>query len=171
MPNNKIQSLFSKIKQIPNFPKSGINFFDLNPVFANPADFQILIEALAEPLKNLALDKIIGVESRGFILGAALAQHLKIGFVPLRKPGKLPPPVIRKSYSLEYGKDALEIQPGSGRVALIDDVLATGGTLLAAASLSEEAGYQIESIQVVLNLKDLNSFSWKKQKAQSLFEV
>lgn len=134
-----MQDLASLIRAVPDFPRPGVMFRDVTPLLADAAAFACCIDALAEPWQGSAVQVVCGIEARGFIFGAALARKLGAGFVPLRKPGKLPPPVISAEYQLEYGKDRLEAQHGAlkpgERVVLIDDVLATGGTLAAARAL------------------------------------
>lgn len=135
-----MNDLFILVRDVPDFPKPGILFKDLTPVFRDAAAFRALIEALAEPYLDARVDAVLGVEARGFILGAAVALRLGAGFVPARKPGKLPARTDREAYSLEYGTDALELHLGSfapgDRVLLIDDVIATGGTARAAVALA-----------------------------------
>jgi adenine phosphoribosyltransferase len=134
----KIKAAFSIV---PDFPKPGISFVDFNSVLANENSLQLLFNALLDTTNNEfpKPDKIVGLESRGFFLGASLALRLGIGFIPIRKKGKLPPPVIEESYEKEYGLDTIEVNQGLFKkdevVVLHDDVLATGGTLLAAANL------------------------------------
>ncbi|MBP7658271.1 MAG: adenine phosphoribosyltransferase, partial [Pseudoxanthomonas sp.] len=124
------------LRDIPDFPKPGILFKDITPVLADGDAFAEAIAAMAEPWRGVALDAVVGVEARGFILGAALARELDVGFVPVRKPGKLPGHTLSQDYGLEYGRDRLEIHadalPAGARVVVVDDVLATGGTLKAA---------------------------------------
>jgi len=132
------------IRDVPDFPRPGVMFRDVSPLLASADGFARCIEALAAPWRDSGVQVVGAVEARGFIFGAALALQLRAGFVPLRKPGKLPPPVRSVDYQLEYGEDRLEIrrdvlQPAQ-RVLLVDDVLATGGTLCAAAALVAEAG-------------------------------
>ena len=132
------------IRDVPDFPKPGIRFKDITPLLADPAGFSWVVETMAEPWRDQRVDCVAGIEARGFILGAALAPALGAGFVPVRKPGKLPARVLAQEYALEYGSDRLEIhvdaiRPGT-RVLLVDDVLATGGTLLAARALLERGG-------------------------------
>jgi len=131
--------LKAHIRHVPDFPKPGILFYDITTLLKDPAGFRATIDALAEPYRDQRVATVVGIESRGFILGAAVAERLGAGFVPIRKPGKLPAGAIRESYSLEYGTDALEIHLDAikkdERVLIVDDVLATGGTAAAAAKL------------------------------------
>ena len=147
------------IRDVPDFPKPGIRFKDITPLLADPAGFGWVVETLARPWRGLGVDCVAGIEARGFILGAALAPALGAGFVPVRKPGKLPARVIAQDYALEYGSDRLEIHadaitPGT-RVLLVDDVLATGGTLLAARALLERAGATLVGATVLVELEGL----------------
>lgn len=147
------------IRAVPDFPLPGVVFRDVTPLLADAVAFARCIDALAEPWQHGDVQAVCGVEARGFIFGAALAHRLRAGFVPLRKPGKLPPPVIAAAYQLEYGADRLEAQhaaihPGE-RVLLIDDVLATGGTLAAAGALVEQLGGELLGAGVVIELVGL----------------
>ncbi len=140
----EIELIQSKIRDIPDFPKPGITFKDITPLLQDHAALQISIEHMAKHLERFSIDVIVGIESRGFIFGPAIAYRLKKGFVPLRKKGKLPWRTEQVSYALEYGEATLEIHqdailPGQ-RVAIIDDVLATGGTAVAARELIEKLG-------------------------------
>ncbi|MBL8268088.1 adenine phosphoribosyltransferase, partial [Steroidobacter sp.] len=149
------------IRDVPDFPRPGIVFRDIAPLLRT--QFGATIEAMSGLLSGAEWDRIdavAGVESRGFMLGAALALRHGKGFVPVRKQGKLPPPVVSIPYQLEYGTGVLELQPGSGRLLLVDDVLATGGTLLAAADLARVAGYQVECLAVLLDLNLVPDFRW-----------
>jgi adenine phosphoribosyltransferase len=151
-----MQDLAALIRAVPDFPSSGVLFRDVTPLLADAGGFARCIDALAEPWQGSGVQAICGIEARGFIFGAALAQKLHAGFVPLRKPNKLPPPVVAVDYQLEYGIDRLEAQrdalkPGE-RVLLIDDVLATGGTLAAAASLVGRLGAELIGAGVVVEL-------------------
>lgn len=141
---------------IPDFPKPGILFKDITPVLADGDAFAEAIAAMAEPWRGVALDAVVGVEARGFILGAALARELEVGFVPVRKPGKLPGETLSQDYGLEYGRDRLEIHadalPAGARVIVVDDVLATGGTLNAALALVERQGARIVGTGVLVEL-------------------
>jgi adenine phosphoribosyltransferase len=131
--------LKAHIRHVPDFPKPGILFYDITTLLREPAGFSATIDQLASPYKDAGIQVVVGIESRGFILGAAVAERLGAGFVPIRKPGKLPAGAIRESYALEYGTDALEIHLDAitkgQRVLIVDDVLATGGTAAAAAKL------------------------------------
>src|ERR1700761_9787780 len=155
-PHESIQSL---IRAVPDFPKPGIVFRDIPPLLADAGGFARCIDAMAEPWQGSAIQAVCGIESRGFIFGAALAQKLHAGFVPLRKPNKLPPPVVSVDYQLEYGVDRLEarndaLRPGE-RVLLVDDVLATGGTLAAARTLVEKLSGSLCGASVVIELAAL----------------
>lgn len=143
------------ITDVNDFPKAGVVFKDISPLLTHK--FPELIEEFAKLVEG-KVDAVVGIESRGFILGSALAQRLGVGFIPMRKKGKLPPPVISESYSLEYGQDVLEIKASEQnlKVLLIDDVLATGGTLGAAIKLCQKANLEITQIQLLTNLAFLN---------------
>ena len=144
------------LRDIPDFPKPGILFKDITPVLADGDAFAEAIAAMAEPWRGVALDAVVGVEARGFILGAALARELEVGFVPVRKPGKLPGETLSQDYGLEYGRVRLEIHadalPAGARVIVVDDVLATGGTLNAALALVERQGARIVGTGVLVEL-------------------
>ena len=144
---------------IEDFPKPGITFRDLTPVFADGPALRAVADALASPYVG-KVDAIAGVEARGFLLAAAAAYSAGLGVLVIRKPGKLPREVISESYDLEYGSATLEVQPADlpagSRVLLIDDVLATGGTLAASAKLIERAGWVVAGVSVVLELDDLD---------------
>ena len=144
------------IREIPDFPRPGIVFKDITPVLADRHAFAAAIEAMAAPWRGSPPAAFLGIESRGFIFAAALAQALGTGFVPLRKPGKLPGRVFTQAYALEYGEDALQVQadalPPGARVLLADDVLATGGTLLAAHGLAKQLQAQVVGASVLIEL-------------------
>lgn len=141
------------VTETPGFPKPGIVFRDFSPLIRHqlPATL-IALEALLSTHEWSRIDVVAGVDARGFMLGAALAARRGLGFVAVRKAGKLPPPVEQLSYRLEYGEATLEIHRGSGRVLLVDDILATGGTLGAAARLCRTAGYDLQAILVLADL-------------------
>jgi adenine phosphoribosyltransferase len=147
------------IRAVPDFPKPGVIFRDITPLLADGAAFARCIDAMAEPWQGSAVQAVCGVESRGFIFASALAQKLGAGFIPLRKPGKLPPPVMHADYQLEYGTDRLEARAGTvrqgERVLLVDDVLATGGTLGAARQLLAQLGAELVGASVVIELPAL----------------
>jgi adenine phosphoribosyltransferase len=145
---------------VPDFPKPGILFKDITPLLANPSALALAVEALCNPFRDLNVQAVIGAESRGFIFGTAIAQALSCGFVPVRKPGKLPSDKISLTYDLEYGKDTLEmhrdaIKKGE-RCLVVDDLLATGGTMKACCDLVETLGGNIVGIAVLIELSFLN---------------
>lgn len=152
--------LRAHVREVPDFPKPGILFRDLTPLMAHPAAFQETVDRLAGHVDRLSARTIVGIESRGFIFGAAVAARLGAGFVPMRKPGKLPGPTRLRRYDLEYGTDGVELHEdalGHGpRVVLIDDVLATGGTANAAIHLLRELGADVAAALFVLELTALN---------------
>jgi len=149
------------ISDVPDFPKQGILFRDISPLLR--AHFSQTIAQMAELYSDeewAVIDIIGGIESRGFILAAGLAMMKNKGFIKIRKAGKLPGKVMKQRYGLEYGEDALEMHYGEGRLLIVDDVLATGGTLEAAAYLAQQTGYNVQALSCLINLKFLNSFSW-----------
>ena len=134
----------------PNFPQKDIMFRDISPLLKNHQAFDEAINQMHPPIERV--DYWVGVESRGFMFAGALAQKFGGGMIMIRKKGKLPPPVITYAYDLEYGSDALEIKQGSGKVVIVDDVLATGGTLKAANELCQQAGYSVLGHSVLIDL-------------------
>lgn len=155
-----MNQLTELIRDVPDFPKPGIVFKDFTPLLADPAALALAVELMANPFRGRHVDLVIGAESRGFIFGIAIAQALSAGFVPVRKPGKLPRHVHGVDYALEYGKDRLEMHsdavgPGQ-RVVIVDDLLATGGTLGACCELVRRAGATLEGITVLIELTALN---------------
>jgi len=144
------------IRDVPDFPKPGIVFKDITPILSDPGAMRLVYEALAAPYLNSGVTKVIGIESRGFIFGTPLADRLGVGFVPIRKPGKLPWKCVSESYSLEYGEDTLELHIDSigpdDKVVIVDDLLATGGTLGAACRLVKGLGATIVGCSVVIEL-------------------
>lgn len=153
--------LKAHIASVPDFPKAGILFRDIMPLLKS--HFEPTIAALDRLLTDrewTAVDAVAGIESRGFILGAALALRRGKGFVCIRKQGKLPPPVASLSYQLEYGSATLEMQPGAGRVVIVDDVLATGGTMTAAADLCKRTGFQVAALLALIDLRLIPPLQW-----------
>ena len=150
------------IRDVPDFPRPGILFRDIAPLLRDHFDATIgALDSLLSAQEWEEVDALAGIESRGFILGAALAIRRGKGFVLVRKQGKLPPPVVDVAYDLEYGSGVLEMQKGNGRVVLIDDVLATGGTMSAAADLCDRAGYQLKALAALIDLRIVPDFSWR----------
>ena len=155
-----MDALKSRIRHVPDFPKPGILFYDVTTLLREPEGFRIAIDAMAEPYRDRRIDVVVGIESRGFILGAAVADRLGAGFVPVRKLGKLPASTVRATYELEYGTDSLEmhsdaIDPGQ-RVLIVDDLLATGGTAKATVGLVKGVGGQVEGVAFLIELAGLN---------------
>lgn len=151
-----MEHLATLIRDIPNFPEPGVVFKDITPVLANAEALAQLIEALAEPYLAMGVDKVAGIEARGFTLASPVASVLGAGFIPVRKPGKLPFETVREDYTLEYGSDALEVhtdavRPGE-RVLLVDDVIATGGTASAAVRLLKGIGAEVVGFAVFIEL-------------------
>lgn len=148
------------IRDVPDFPKPGIIFKDIAPLLGDKMAFAALIDALADKYNNLGITKICGIESRGFIIGSALAIRMGLGFVPVRKAGKLPYRSIKREYSLEYGTDAIEIHEDAvtagEKVLLVDDLIATGGTAEAAVALLEQVGADIVGVAFAIELEFLN---------------
>src|SRR5215467_6733148 len=154
-----MDDLKKMIREVPDFPKKGILFYDITTLLKDKAGFRMVIDALTEQIRPLRPDIILGIEARGFIFAPALAYNLGAGFVPVRKPNKLPSDTERMSYELEYGMDTLEmhkdaVKPGM-RVLIADDLLATGGTALASARLVERLGGTVAAIRFVIELEAL----------------
>ena len=147
------------IRDVPDFPKPGILFRDISPMLRDPRGLRVVMQQLGDVCDRLKPDLIVGIESRGFIVGTPLATQQGIGFVPVRKPGKLPGDVTGVEYTLEYGSDRLEIQTDAlsdgARVLLVDDLLATGGTAAASVELIQKAGGQLVGCGFVIELADL----------------
>lgn len=153
-------NLKDTIRDVPDFPKKGIIFKDITTLLKNPEAFSFAVEELYNLAKNKKITKVAGIESRGFILGGLLAHKLNTGFVPIRKPGKLPSEKLSESYSLEYGTDSVEIHKDAivpGDIVLLhDDLLATGGTMKAACNLVEKLGGKVVQISFLIELSFLN---------------
>ncbi|WP_101773079.1 adenine phosphoribosyltransferase [Peptostreptococcus faecalis] len=153
-------NLEQKIRNVQDFPKPGIGFKDITTLISDPEALKYSVDQIVEDLKDLNVDLIIGPEARGFILGTPVAYNLGIGFVPIRKPGKLPSEVVSYEYELEYGTDILEIhkdaiKPGQ-KIAIVDDLLATGGTVSAATKLIEKLGGEVVALEFLVELSFLN---------------
>ncbi len=147
------------IRDIPDFPKPGILFRDITPLLSDPAAFTAAVQRMAEPFRDAHIDLIAAAEARGFLFAAPLAVELGIGLVPIRKPGKLPAETLDYSYQLEYGSDTLEIHadaiPAGANVLVVDDLLATGGTIQACCKLVEKAGGRVAGCLFLVELTDL----------------
>ncbi len=157
------------VVDVPDFPHPGILFRDITPLLRSHFGAAIeALDALWSDVEWADIEAVAGVESRGFILAAALAARRGRGFVPVRKKGKLPPPVVDREYALEYGSGVLEMQRGHGRLLLVDDVLATGGTLGASAALAVDAGFTVAGVGVLIDLGIARDFRWQGQGARAV---
>jgi adenine phosphoribosyltransferase len=149
-----------KIRNVPDFPKAGILFYDITTLLQEPLGFRAAIDSLATPFQDQGIEIVVGIESRGFIFASAVADRIGTGFTPVRKPGKLPSKTVRETYALEYGTDALEIHDDAirkgQRVLIVDDLLATGGTARAAADLVKRLGGQVHALAFLIELQALN---------------
>ena len=154
-----MDELKKRIRHVPDFPKAGILFYDVTTLLQDREGLQMAVDAMAAPYMGKSIDLVVGIESRGFIFGSAIADRLKAGFVPVRKPGKLPYQTRRASYALEYGNDALEIHEdaaaNSQRVLIVDDLLATGGTAAATVGLVRGLGAEVVGVQFLIELLGL----------------
>jgi len=159
MTETQLQQLKSAIRTIPDYPKIGIMFRDITSLLEDPAAFSLTIELLAKKYQGKGFTKVVGTEARGFLFGAPLALALGIGFIPVRKPGKLPRDTYAQAYQLEYGEDVLEIHKDAlsekDQVLIIDDLLATGGTIEATTKLIRRLGAQVSHAGFVISLPDL----------------
>jgi adenine phosphoribosyltransferase len=155
-----MDALKTRIRHVPDFPKAGILFYDVTTLLRDPEGFKLAIDAMSEPYRNQGISLVVGIESRGFILGAAVADRIGAGFVPVRKVGKLPHTTVRVSYELEYGTDSLEVHSDAvekgQRVLIVDDLLATGGTARAAVDLVRKLGGEVHGVAVLIELAELN---------------
>ena len=153
-------TLKSKIRHVPDFPKAGILFYDVTTLLRDPEGFRLAVDSMSIPYRDRDIDVVVGIESRGFILGAAVADRIRAGFVPVRKLGKLPSATIRATYDLEYGSDSLEMHrdaiESDQRVLIVDDLLATGGTARATVDLVKQVGGRVEGIAFLIELLELN---------------
>ncbi len=161
------------LRTVPNFPKQGIMFKDITTILKDPSALKYCIDTMADQYRDKGITKVIGIESRGFIIGAALAYQLGAGFIPIRKPGKLPSETLRQEYQLEYGTDIIEIHKDAvihgEKVLLHDDVLATGGTMNAACSLVNRLGAEIVGLSFIIELAFLQPR--KKLPAVTIFSL
>ena len=165
----------SRIRTIPDYPKKGILFRDITTLIKDPVGFRLVIDSLTQRYitGDIHIDSIVGIEARGFIIGGALSYTLGKGFVPIRKLGKLPAEVVRHEYDLEYGKDTVEVHKDAirngAKILVVDDLLATGGTALAAASLVEKLGGSVSELAFVVNLPDLGGCERLRSKGYNVF--
>jgi adenine phosphoribosyltransferase len=155
-----MEALKAKIRHVPDFPKAGILFYDLTTLLRDRDGFRLAMDAITRPYQGIGIDTVVGIESRGFILGSVVADRIGAGFVPVRKLGKLPAATVRASYDLEYGSDSLEmhrdaIGPGQ-RVLIVDDLLATGGTSRATVDLVRQLGGTVEGLAFLIELVELH---------------
>lgn len=159
MSTETLELIKNSIKSIPGYPKVGIMFRDVTSLMEEPKAYQATIQLLVEKYKDGGFTKIIGTEARGFLFGAPLALELGVGFIPVRKPGKLPRPTIAQTYDLEYGTDTLEIHTDAivegDKVLVVDDLLATGGTIEATVKLIRQLGGNVEHAAFVINLPEI----------------
>lgn len=165
----------SKIRTVPHYPKQGIQFRDITTLLKDPAGLRLTVNELVARYKDVKIDKIVGIESRGFILGAPLAYALGIGFVPIRKKGKLPSATIGHDYDLEYGSDRIEIHTDAiekgERVLLVDDLIATGGTADAACTLIEKMGGVIVECCFIIDLPDIGGRARLEKHGHKVFAL
>ncbi len=154
-----MEALKQRIRHVPDFPKPGILFYDVTTLLKDPEGFRIAVDAMTDPYRGQGIDTVVGIESRGFIFGSAVADRLSTGFAPVRKPGKLPSSTRRTSYDLEYGTDTLEIHDDAvrkgERVLIVDDLLATGGTAAATVHLIRDLGADVVGVQFLIELVGL----------------
>ena len=155
-----MHTLKKRIRHVPDFPKPGILFYDLTTLLRDPEGFKLAIDTMADPHQGHGISLVVGIESRGFILGAAVADRLGAGFVPVRKVGKLPSKTIRASYALEYGTDSLEMHDDAiergQKVLVVDDVIATGGTARATVDMVRQLGGDVHGVAFLIELVALN---------------
>jgi adenine phosphoribosyltransferase len=158
-----MDALKSRIRHVPDFPKPGILFYDVTTLLRDPEGFRLAVDSLARPYKGKPIDVVVGIESRGFILGSAVADRIGAGFVPVRKLGKLPSATVRASYALEYGNDSLEMHKDAvergQRVLIVDDLLATGGTAKATVDLVKQLGGIVVGVAFLIELVALGGRS------------
>jgi adenine phosphoribosyltransferase len=155
-----MDTLKEKIRNVPDFPKAGILFYDITTLLQDPLGFRAALDSLTQPFKDQGVELVVGIESRGFIFGSVLADRLGAGFSPVRKPGKLPSQTVKCTYDLEYGTDCLEIHNDAvrkgQRVLIVDDLLATGGTARATVNLVKQLGGVVHGVAFLIELVALN---------------
>lgn len=165
----------SKIRTVPHYPKQGVMFRDITTLLKDPVGFRVTINELAKRYEGAKIDRIAGIEARGFILGAALAYQLGLGFVPIRKKGKLPAETVGQDYALEYGTDRIEMHVDAvakgEKVLLVDDLIATGGTAEAACKLIESMGGKVAECCFVIDLPDLGGRARLEKLGQKVFAL
>ncbi|HEV3140321.1 MAG TPA: adenine phosphoribosyltransferase [Vicinamibacterales bacterium] len=158
-----MEQLKQRIRHVPDFPKAGILFYDITTLLQDATGFRAAIDSLALPFRDSKIDVVVGIESRGFIFGAAVADRIGAGFTPVRKPGKLPSKTVRATYALEYGTDSLEIHDDAvrkgQRVLIVDDLLATGGTARATTDLVKKLGADVHALAFLIELVALDGRS------------
>ena len=165
----------TRIRTVPDYPKKGIMFRDITTLIKDPVGFRLVIDTLTQRYitGDIHIDSIVGIEARGFIIGGALSYTLGKGFVPIRKLGKLPAEVVRHEYELEYGKDTVEVHKDAirkgAKILVVDDLLATGGTAMAAASLVEKLGGSVSELAFIVNLPDAGGYAKLKNKGYNVF--
>jgi adenine phosphoribosyltransferase len=155
-----MDELKARTRHVPDFPRAGILFYDVTTLFRDAEGFRLAIDRMAQPFEREHIDLVVGIESRGFILGSAVADRLRSGFVPVRKMGKLPAATIKANYALEYGTDCLEMHRDAvtdgQRVLVVDDLLATGGTAHATVDLVKQLGGKVAGVSFLIELEQLN---------------
>ena len=165
----------SRIRTVPHYPKQGVMFRDITTLLKDPVGFRATIHELAKHYAGVKIDRVAGIEARGFIVGAALAYHLSVGFVPIRKKGKLPAETVGQDYELEYGTDRIEMHVDAvsqgERVLLVDDLIATGGTAIAACKLIESMGGTIVECCFVIDLPDLGGRARLEKHGHKVFAL
>lgn len=165
----------SRIRTIPHYPKQGVQFRDITTLLKDPLGLKVTIDELFKRYQDQKIDKVVGVESRGFIIGAPLAYKLGVGFVPIRKEGKLPAETVGQDYALEYGNSYIEIHTDAidqgERILLVDDVIATGGTVEAAASLIEKLGGEVVECAFVIDLLNVGGRKRLEAKGYKVFAL
>jgi len=173
--NEPIMPIKSRIRTVPHYPKQGVMFRDITTLLKDPVGFRITIDELAKRYADVNIDQVAGIEARGFIVGAALAYQLGVGFVPIRKQGKLPAETVGHDYELEYGADRIEVHVDAiskgANILLVDDLIATGGTAGAACKLIERMGGNIVECCFVIDLPDLGGRARLEKRGHKVFSL